>query len=577
MTNLITSEDKALKQKVVTYIWPVAASFFVGYTLILFFVLHDYFSGFILLGDFFVFMLCMMIYFRTKSLTLAGNILASIGVPVLLPWLVTGGPNDVGFWWSTVYAVWAFIVSTKKQAIFWLSLYSVLAFFIVLFSQFGYYKIAYSIPSLLNLLYAFVTVTLYAYFLVAVIDYYLKLSQIRANELSNLNRDLEKANEASRQSQAAKEAFLASMSHEIRTPLNAVIGFQQLLKETPLNDEQKEYVESIDFAGRNLLLVINDILDLSKIEAGKFEFEETAFNVNDTIKSAIDLVKQRAKEKNIIIYTSSDSAIPNTLYGDSGRLTQILLNLIGNAIKFTEEGEVKISVKMIAESDESISCEFKIIDTGIGIPEEKLSAIFERFSQANTDTTRKYGGSGLGLTICKYLVEMQGGQLKVESEVGKGSTFGFLLDFKKVSSISFSSHSPSAVSTIKENQKLSILLAEDIALNQRLVVKIMEKWGHDLEIADNGKVAVEKLLNNHYDLILMDIQMPVMDGYQAVSLIREMEDEAKRKTPIIALTAHASHAEAERCINLGMNAYLAKPFNKQQLQNVIHQLLYNNE
>lgn len=572
MASLITSEDKALKQKVITYIWPVAATFFVGYILLSFFVLHEYVSGFILLGNFIFFITCMVIYFKTKNVWLAGNVLATLGIPVLLPWLISGGPGGVGLWWSIVYVVWAFIVTNKKPAIFWLSLHLVLGVIIVLLSQKGFFEIAYSISTLLNLLYAYITAILYVFFLVSVLDYYLQLSQTRADKLNELNKDLEKANMASQQSKAAKESFLASMSHEIRTPLNAIIGFQQLLKETHLNSEQKEYVESIDFAGKNLLIIINDILDLSKIEAGKFEFDESEFNVADITKSVVDLVNQRAKEKNIKLFISQDANIPKILYGDSGRLTQILLNLIGNAIKFTEKGEVKIALQLLEENDEFALCEFIIEDTGIGIPPDKLKMIFERFTQANTDTTRKYGGTGLGLTICKHLVEMQGGKIMAESEMGKGSRFSVELKFKKLASNTHVTKTFTNFS-IPNNKKLSILLAEDIALNQRLVEKIMEKWGHNLDIAENGKVAVEKVNQNNYDLILMDIQMPIMDGYEAARYIRDMSDKNKQKTPIIALTAHASHAEAEKCLNIGMNAYIAKPFNQEQLQEAINRLM----
>lgn len=396
----------------------------------------------------------------------------------------------------------------------------------------------------------------------------------RTSELKAINRELEKAKVAAEQSKIAKELFLASMSHEIRTPLNAIIGFQQLLKETSLNEEQKEYVESIDFAGRNLLVIINDILDLSKIESGKFEFDEVEFNVSDVINSVIELISHRAKEKHLKVYFSHDSMIPNKLYGDSTRLSQVLLNLLGNAVKFTEKGEVHIRTNVVEETKEYVLCEFKVEDTGIGIPKEKLVSIFDSFSQENAATTRKYGGTGLGLTISKKLVEMQGGEISVESEKNKGSVFTVRLKLNKNSSrkdfqsVKEKSNGHSDLS----DKVLDILLAEDVVLNQRLVVKIMERWGHNLDIAENGKVAVDMILQKDYDLVLMDIQMPVMDGYHAAETIRGLSNTKKQKIPIIALTAHASHAEAEKCINLGMNAYLAKPFNQQSLQAIIKQL-----
>ena len=396
----------------------------------------------------------------------------------------------------------------------------------------------------------------------------------RTAELQSINTELERAKVAAEESKIAKELFLASMSHEIRTPLNAIIGFQQLLKETSLSGEQKEYVESIDFAGRNLLVIVNDILDLSKIEAGKFEFDEIEFNIAETINSVIELVEYRAKEKNLKLFFTHDNSIPERLYGDSIRLGQVLLNLIGNAVKFTEHGEVRIHTKQLGSTIDSISCKFIVEDTGIGIPQDKLAFIFERFTQENTDTSRKYGGTGLGLTISKHLVEMQGGTIEVESEKGKGSVFSFELKFKKEASNKTlaDARKQNVGGTILKDRKLSILLAEDVPLNQRLVVKIMERWGHDLDIAENGKVAVDKVKINTYDLVLMDIQMPIMDGYHAAAMIRSLPDEVKQKVPIVALTAHASHAEAEKCINLGMNAYLAKPFNQAHLQQIINQL-----
>lgn len=576
MAKLITSEDTALKQKVITYIWPAASSFFVGYILLSFFVSKSFVTGWILVANFVIFIVIMLIYFKTKKIWLASNALAAIGIPVLLPWLISGGPAGVGFWWSLVYVIWAFIVTSKKTAIFWLMLHLGFSVVIVALSFKGFFTIAYSADTLLNLLYAYIIAILYSFFLVAVLDYYLRLSQKRAEDLHKLNSDLEKANIISEQSKVSKELFLATMSHEIRTPLNSIIGFQQLLKGTPLNDEQKEYVESIDFAGRNLLVIINDILDLSKLEVGKFEFEEVGFNVSEITKSVIELVSPRAKEKNIKLFVSTDSPVPKLLYGDSARLSQILLNLVGNAIKFTEKGEVKIIVKVMEENEEKVTCQFSVEDTGIGIPEDKLASIFESFTQASSTTSRQFGGTGLGLTISKHLVELQGGSIKAESIEGKGSTFSFQLPFKKVTShkIKNGVKNGSEAPSIQTNEKLKILLVEDVALNQRLVVKIMEKWGYALDIANNGKIAVEKVKENDYDIILMDIQMPEMDGYEATQLIRSMPNISKQKIPIIALTAHASHAEAEKCINLGMNAYMAKPFNQHQLLNLINQLTF---
>lgn len=572
MTNLITTENIALKQRVIKYIWPISSSFFIGYILLSFFVTHHIITGWILVANFLFFIVTLLIYFKTQNVKIVGNTLATIGMPVLLPWLFDGGPSGSAFWWSLVYVVWAFIVANKKTALFLLLLHLFLTAVIVILSHIGLYKIAYSTPTLLNFAFAYLTEVLYVYYLVTVIDHYLELSQKRLIELEKVNSELESANIISEQSKASKQLFLASMSHEIRTPLNAIIGFQQLLKDTNLNKEQQEYVESIDFAGRNLLVIINDILDISKMEVGKFEFDEIEFNVGNTIKSVVELVNQRAKEKNIKIVVTIDPALPNKMYGDSVRLSQILLNLAGNAVKFTEKGEILITATLIEETPEGAICLFSVIDTGIGIPENKLNSIFESFTQASLETTRKYGGTGLGLTISKNLVEMQGGSIMVESKEGKGSTFSFQLTFKKIASINNISKSEEPDS-INADKKLKILLVEDLYLNQRLAKKIIEAWGHELDIADNGKIAIDKIINNTYDIILMDIQMPEMNGYETVQHIRSMADAAKQKIPIVALTAHASNAEAEKCFNLGMNFYLAKPFNQHQLKLIINKFL----
>lgn len=403
----------------------------------------------------------------------------------------------------------------------------------------------------------------------------------RTHELRIKNEKLFEANQLAEQSKKVKEQFLATMSHEIRTPLNAILGFQELLKDTQLNDEQKEYLESIDFAGKNLLVIINDILDLSKIEAGKFEFSEDEINIKQILKAAIELISFRAKEKNVKLILDHDSEIPLLLVGDSARFNQILLNLLGNAIKFTEKGSITVTSKLLEATDKDALCEFKVIDTGIGIPKEKLKSVFERFTQATSDTTRKYGGTGLGLTIVQQLLELQGGGIEVESEAGKGSTFKFYLRFKQATNNVFAKNKAEVSNTeiinLDYNKKLHILLAEDTPLNQRLVLKVLQKWGYTLDIANNGLEALEKLKVNTYDLILMDIQMPEMDGYTAAQEIRILNDPEKRKTPIIALTAHASKEEAEKCLALGMNAYVTKPFNTEFLRNLILQLTSTNK
>lgn len=401
----------------------------------------------------------------------------------------------------------------------------------------------------------------------------------RTTELKHKNEKLFEANALAEQSTKAKEQFLATMSHEIRTPLNAILGFQKLLKDTALDEEQKDYVESIDFAGKNLLVIINDVLDLSKIEAGKFDFNLDALNVKQALSSVKELIEFNAKEKNIELVLNHDEEIPETVIGDAARFNQILLNLVGNAVKFTEKGTVTISSKLISNKADLVLCEFTIKDTGIGIPKDKLGLIFERFIQATPDTTRKYGGTGLGLTIVKQLLNLQGGKISVESEEGKGSAFTFYLPFTKATGQAKRSGNTEKRKTDAASGKptpgikINILVAEDTPLNQKLLKKIVQKWGYDMDVASNGREAITLLEKKDYDIILMDIQMPEMDGYTASKLIRGLQNERKKNIPIIALTAHASNQEAQKCLGLGMNAYISKPFDSNVLLNTIFQLI----
>ena len=397
------------------------------------------------------------------------------------------------------------------------------------------------------------------------------ISEQKRNEL-----ELIKAKELAEKAVEIKEQFLTNMSHEIRTPMNGIIGFAKILEGTKLNDDQKQSVEAIKKAGQNLMVIINDILDFSKIEANKMTVEEANFSLSKTVDSVIELLTQNAVEKKIKLLCDIDSAIHDELIGDPTKLSQILFNLIGNALKFTEKGFVELVITEIEGNESESLLKFSIIDSGIGISKDKIDSIFESFNQASNETTRKYGGTGLGLTITRRLVELQGGQITAESIDSKGSEFTFSLKYKKASQII---ESPVAlnIKNISPDflKDINILLVEDNELNQLLAVKVFEKWDKKIDIANNGKEAIEKISTNFYDIILMDIQMPGMDGIELTRYIRSSMGE-KSNIPIIALTAHATKGEERRCFENGVNDYLSKPYNFDVLLNKLYHNLKNN-
>ena len=380
-------------------------------------------------------------------------------------------------------------------------------------------------------------------------------------ELGTKNNELAKQKKIAERAVLAKDSFLANMSHEIRTPLNAIIGFTDLLAQTKLDDVQRDYINSVQVAEENLLLIINDILDLSKIESGNLMIDAQPFNLKKTLKHVYDLLKVKvpaAVEFNLFL----DADMPEIAIGDQGKLNQILVNLAGNALKFTEEGEVTISVKKVNESADDYSLRFSVKDTGIGIPEKKLKTIFERFTQAEESTTRKFGGTGLGLNIVKQLIELQNAEIHVKSRQGVGSEFFFVITYKKANYIE-KTDEPSAE---YNPGKLKILLCEDNALNQKLAKIVIHNFGFELDIAENGEIGIDLLSKNKYDLVLMDLQMPVKDGYQTTHHIR---NKMNLSIPIIAMTAHSLVGEQERCYKEGMNAYVPKPFKQEVLLEAI--------
>ena len=363
-----------------------------------------------------------------------------------------------------------------------------------------------------------------------------------------------------------KEQFLANMSHEIRTPMNSILGFTNLLRRTELNNTQREYVQNIHSAGENLLTLVNDILDLSKIEAGMMHLEETRFSLRSMVSSVGAMFIEKIKEKNIDFQVHIEKEVPDILCGDAVRLTQILVNLISNAVKFTEDGMVRINVEQLETSEKNVRVRITVADTGIGIAPDKQATVFERFQQAEAETTRRFGGTGLGLSIVKQLVEMQKGTIDLKSELGKGTTFSIELPYKLPDLVQLYSEALAEQEEQVPLQKIRVLIAEDNMMNQQLVRHLMKSWSIEHLIVNNGKEAVEELKRSGYSIVLMDIQMPEMDGYTATTVIRS---ELNMDVPIIAMTAHAMVGEKEKCLQLGMNDYVSKPIKETVLYNII--------
>lgn len=396
--------------------------------------------------------------------------------------------------------------------------------------------------------------------LIGTIGVHLDISQRR-----KIEEELLEAKQKAEHSSKAKEQFLANMSHEIRTPLNGVDGMTRLLEDTELTEQQKEYISAIRTSTDNLLIIINDILDISKIEAGKLTIEEIGFYFKKHLLQSVKSIKYKAEEKGILLNTEIDDDIAEILIGDPTRLHQVIVNLLSNAIKFTHKGSVSLKCSLISKTSKSNSVKFEIEDTGIGIEQHKLATIFDSFSQEDETTTRKYGGTGLGLSISKELVDLLNGNLEVISRKNIGTKFYFTIEFK-IGTEKDLVEEKAIVGLPESLEGKRVLLVEDNDINQFLATTLLKKWKLNVEVADNGKIAVEKIKKESFDVVLMDMQMPVMGGIEATLIIRK---ELKLTTPIIALTAGATKGIDKECLNAGMNDYVAKPFNHSELFNKI--------
>jgi len=407
---------------------------------------------------------------------------------------------------------------------------------------------------------------------VAVIAYEVTPHVLAKNELVEAKKNAEEKTLIAEGAVKAKQQFLSNMSHEIRTPMNAIIGFTNVVLKTKLDNPQKQYINAIKVSGESLIVLLNDILDLAIVDAGKMTFVQTPFYLFSSVSDMLHLFETKMQEKNLALVKKYDTAIPKVLVGDPVRLRQIILNLIGNAVKFTNEGTITVSLGLLHEDKENVTIQFTVTDTGIGIPKNNLENIFDAFQQVALNTDRLYGGAGLGLAIVKQLVELQGGTVQVKSNVNKGSAFSFTLSFKKAKALT-AIEPTTAVEQMQKNgtgnvamKNVKVLVAEDVALNQLLIKIILAEFGFDADIAANGKIAIEYLQKNNYDIILMDLHMPEMDGFEATAHIRTI---LKLQIPIIALTADVTTVDNDKCRAVGMNDYISKPIDEKLLYNKI--------